>query len=105
MRNKTYISGQITGLPIEVAEKRFKAAQDYLEAQGHTVINPMTLGKQSKWEDYMRQDIIVMLQECDKIAMLPGFGISVGANIEFNLAQSLNFMLSNIPEYVVEHIK
>ena len=40
---KTYISGQITGLPEEEAFQNFADAQTYFESLDYEVINPMLL--------------------------------------------------------------
>ena len=52
-----YISGKITGLPIEEAEKKFfKAQQDIRERfPGAGFVNPMGiyLGENGSWEKYM----------------------------------------------------
>lgn len=88
---RIYISGKITGLPIEVATSTFDKAEGLLMNEGFDVINPMTLSHDYdlSWENYMRVDLIALL-ECTHIYMLKGWHTSKGANIEYNLAKDLN---------------
>ena len=38
---KIYISGQISGQPIEEVADKFEAAETMLKAQGYEVVNPL----------------------------------------------------------------
>lgn len=91
---KIYISGAITGKPIEEALKQFDSAETELLAKGYEVINPMRLihAENSKWEDYMRTDLINMLL-CDSIYMLAGWYKSKGATLENHIAKKLKFKI------------
>ena len=89
-----YISGPITGLPIEEARKNFKLKALELEAMGFTVINPMELPHLHKgeWSDYMREDITALMK-CDSIYILQKWEKSKGAKIEVYLAHILGLMM------------
>lgn len=88
---KTYISGPITGLPIEQAIKNFADAEARLKSAGMEVVNPMTLphDHDKSWEAYMKE-CIVALMGCDCIYMLEGWDKSRGASMEANIAHELN---------------
>jgi hypothetical protein len=94
MENKAYISGKITGLPIEVAYHNFNSAEITLMNEGFDVINPMTINHNHDltWESYMKADLIAML-ECTHIYMLKDWHLSKGANIEYNLAKDLGLKI------------
>jgi len=87
---KTYISGAISGLPLNLVIDKFKKAEDELFSKGHEVINPLNnnIDKNASWLDHMRADI-KMLLDCDAIYMLVGWPDSKGAMIEYQLAQNL----------------
>jgi len=94
---KVYISGKITGLPIEVAMDKFNKAVAGFELHGwgdENIINPMTLihDHDLSWENYMRVDLIELLK-CTHIYMLKDWHTSKGANIEYNLAKDLNLTI------------
>jgi hypothetical protein len=84
---KVYISGKITGLPIQDAEIKFQAAQDLLESLDFEVVNPLKNGlkKDSSWKEHMVKDIDLILT-CDVIYMIDGWTDSVGACIEYDIA-------------------
>ena len=94
MRGTVYISGQITGLPIEEAQKLFKQAEELLIAYGYKVVNPLTLphnhGK--TWDEYMREDLIAMLN-CTHVLMLSNWQQSKGAKIEHSLAKEIGLKI------------
>lgn len=91
---KIYISGKITGDEND-APMNFKKAEIFLKEQGYEVVNPMTLPHKhgQTWCEYMREDLIAMLNGCTHIYMLKNYKESKGATIELGLASSLNFTL------------
>lgn len=86
----TYISGQITGLKIEDAERNFIVAADHLRSNlGLTPINPMEIlpyDPKYEWSDYMLADIKELFR-CDAIYMLDNWEVSKGARIEHAIAK------------------
>lgn len=89
---KVYLSGQITGMPLEVAKAIFAEAEARLRAQGHDVINPLTINTpdpKKHWVDYMMVDIEAMVREARAIYLLPNWGESRGARIEYAIAKEL----------------
>lgn len=91
---KVYISGRITGINYHVAYGLFDQAEKHLADHGHTPINPMKLkhdhGK--SWEEYMVVDISALLT-CEAIFMLPNWGQSKGARIEYAIAREMNLKI------------
>ena len=88
---KVYISGPISGQPIETAKANFKEVENTLTEMGHETVNPFNVLEYHPdltWSDYMKADIIAML-DCDAICMMKGFPTSKGAMVEFNLAVEL----------------
>jgi len=86
---RIYIAGPMTGLP-EFNYPAFNAEAARIRALGYHVENPAENPDQENgaWEDYMKMALRQMLM-CDTVAMLPGWGKSKGALIEYNLAKSL----------------
>lgn len=83
-RTKVYIAGPITG--VEDYRERFAEAERRLTAQGYIALNPAILPDGMATADYMRI-CLAMLDTADAVAMLPGWGKSVGAGIEHTLAR------------------
>lgn len=85
---KIYISGKITGLPIEEAQQIFADAADQLAIMQHEPINPMAhvpYNPDWQYHDYMAEDVRLLLQ-CDAIYMLHNWHDSKGARIERAIA-------------------
>lgn len=85
-----YISGKITGLPIEVAKENFQTAKAELRKayEFEKIVNPMEVvpfNEQWTWHDYMVEDIKYLLK-CSAIYMLKNWGDSKGARIERAIA-------------------
>ena len=91
---KIYLSGKITGLPLDEAQRIFNQAEEFVKGQlgdiypDIEVINPMKevpFKEGFEREDYMAKDIMILLQ-CDAIYMLPGWQESKGARLEHKIA-------------------
>ena len=85
---KIYVSGKITGLPIEEAKQRFADSQALLESIGFEVVNPLEFGlcdEKASWESHMVKDI-ELLFGCDAIYMMDNWTGSTGAGIEYDIA-------------------
>ena len=92
---RVYISGAITGLPIEEVKNNFKKASEYIVKLGFEPVNPFDiyLGKSATWKEYMLVDI-PMLLTCDEIYMLSNWKQSKGATIEFLLAEGAGMKIN-----------
>ena len=90
---RIYIAGPMTGLP-EFNYPAFNAEAARIRALGYHVENPAEnpAPENGAWEDYMKMALRQMLM-CDTVAMLPGWGKSKGALIEYNLAKTLGLEL------------
>jgi len=78
--NKCYISGNITGLNINIARNNFFYASKKVEEKGLQPVNPMSDLSYS-WEHFMIRDI-KLLFDCDYVFMQKDFFFSNGALIE-----------------------
>lgn len=88
---RIYVSGPMTGLP-DHNFPAFHAAAARLRVAGFEVIDPAeNFGGRTDLprETYLRADVILVAQ-CDGIAMLPGWQESRGAKLEYLLARELN---------------
>jgi urease alpha subunit len=87
-----YISGQITGLPIEEAKKNFRVVEKDIIEAGMKPVNPFkvsTFTPNKTWKDYMIDDIEALIR-CDYIYMAKGWKKSKGALLEKIIAESLD---------------
>ena len=76
---KVYIAGKITG--DAEAPRKFREAQDRLEAEGFIVLNPTCLPEGMSRADYMRV-CFAMIDVADTVAFMEGFLDSPGAMLE-----------------------
>ena len=81
---KAYIAGKITGDPDYW--HKFQRAQEDLEDQGFTVINPAELPEGMRPADYMRI-CMAMMDSADIVAFLPDYAQSRGAQLEWAWCQ------------------
>jgi hypothetical protein len=92
---KIYISGPITGRPLEQAEAEFAHAAERLASRGWEVVNPMALPvhetHDQSYAAYMREDLRELL-DCGAIYLLPGWRYSRGARCEKQVADILEMI-------------
>lgn len=82
--SKIYIAGPMAG--VADYKERFAKAEAVLSSMGHTVINPAVLPEGLAPEDYMRI-CLAMVDAAEMVCMLPGWGKSAGAGIEYGYAK------------------
>lgn len=83
---RIYISGATTGQANYL--RNFMKAQEALEKNGHSAVNPTWLehvARDLTYEEYMKIDL-ALLDMCDAIYMLQGWQESKGANREYGFA-------------------
>ena len=89
---KIYLSGQIDGLLPQECTRLFNDAAIIVRekyGEDSTIINPYELPDvQNCWADYMIRDLII-LKDCNVIAMLPNWVNSYGAKIERLFAEKI----------------
>lgn len=105
-----YIAGPMSGIP-QFNFPAFYEAQKALEAQSYTVINPAELDPPEvqeaawasgdgvlkggmvgghTWGMLLARDVQVVADQCDGLALLPGWSGSKGARLELMVAQLCN---------------
>lgn len=104
MKEKVYISGQMTGIEGYNAFE-FNKATDLLRGQGINCVNPFEIGRtiehkldsctiEEKYFMYMKADIAVLL-DCTHIYLLKGWEKSKGAKMEKQIADFFNIKTIN----------
>lgn len=76
-----YIAGRITGVPNYWED--FEKAEEELTAMGFTVLTPTRLPHDLDNEKAMKI-CLTMIDQADAVYFLPGWNLSVGANLEMN---------------------
>ena len=85
---KIYISGKITGLPINEVIGKFQAAEAKIRRFGFDPVSSLRNGLplEANWADQMGKDVALLLQS-DAIYMLSDWQQSEGAMIEYLIAR------------------
>lgn len=81
---KAYIAGKITG--DEHYREKFRRAEERLQKEGFTVLNPAAMPEGMQPADYMRI-CIAMIDSADVVAFLPDYASSRGARLEWAWCQ------------------
>ena len=86
---KVYISGKISGKPIEETERKFAEAEERLRAEGYEVLSPLKNGLplESDYSSHMIIDLLMLFQ-ADAIYMLHDWSDSNGAITELAAAKA-----------------
>lgn len=97
---RVYISGPMTGR-LCMNRDAFRWAEDQLRSAGFDPLNPAANGipEDASYEEHMRADLCMLLQ-ADAIAVLPGWKMSRGAQIETRLASFLGLTIRPIGDYL-----
>ncbi len=95
MATKIYLSGAISGRPIDEARQQFAEAETKLQKWGFEVLNPFNNGliETAPWGDHMKADI-KMLLAADAVYMLDGWVDSKGARLENIIAGALDMPIN-----------
>jgi hypothetical protein len=85
---RIYISGQISGLPLEETKAKFGNIENELAKQGYEVVNPLKNGipYNAPWEVHIAMDILLLIG-CQAIYLLPDWAYSKGATLEKKIAE------------------
>ena len=90
---RIYISGPMTG--IENYKERFAKAEQEIQEQGHSVVNPALVDfilPNGTYEEYMKIDMF-LLDMCYTIYMLKGWEKSCGSNREYGYAMAKDYIV------------
>ena len=90
-KNGIYVSGPMTGYP-KLNRPKFNKIADQLSKYGYKVVNPAFFSD-GLWKACLVRDLIVMLLFCNKLALLPGWKKSKGAQLEISVARKLGFRI------------
>ncbi|MCG7607123.1 DUF4406 domain-containing protein [Mycobacterium sp. CnD-18-1] len=75
----------------------FHAKALELRAAGEEVINPAEfdaeIGPDQSWDTYLRRDLVLLAEKCDKVVLLPGWEDSKGAQLERYVAEKLGMTI------------
>lgn len=108
---KAYLSGPMSGLP-DLNKPAFYRAAAEMRCRAIDVVNPAEHEADAKgqsWSDYLKKDL-VLLAQCDMVAVLPGWTKSRGARLEVYVALKLGMKvidaatLEDIPLKVVDPV-
>lgn len=92
----TYIAGKMSGIE-DFNHPAFHAKALELRAAGEEVINPAEfdaeIGPDQPWDVYLRRDLVLLAEKCDKVVLLPGWEDSKGAQLEHHVAQALGMTI------------
>ena len=91
----TYVSGPMSGLP-DNNYPAFMTASTELRDAGQVVVNPAELPEpeeEQDWDWYLRRDIVALVS-CGRVAMLPGWQNSRGAQLEHHIARELGMEIT-----------
>jgi Domain of unknown function (DUF4406) len=92
-----YIAGPMTGLP-ELNFPAFFEAERVLRAHGFDVLNPADRAGRTEgmpWSWYLRRGVRDVT-ESDGVALLPGWGDSRGARLEWFVARGLDLPAATV---------
>jgi len=98
--NLIYLAGPMTGLP-DHNFPAFRAAAERLQQAGWEVVNPAdNFGGRTDLPrgSYLRADVVLLLQ-CDAMAMLPGWADSRGAKLEYLLGRELGMPIIDVATF------
>ena len=93
-RQRTYVSGRMSGIERDVYLRRFSQAEELLKGEGYRVYNP------SKWwflkhvpYRFALAFDLFMMCFCDRVYMLNGWSQSDGATAEHSFARSTGMIV------------
>lgn len=102
MSDRIYISGPMTGYP-KYNFPAFETAAKRLRLIGLDVVSPHEFGEGGvqSWSDYLRKDLIALLERCDSVATLHGWEKSKGATLEVHVARSLGMRVESVDWWAI----
>lgn len=103
---RVYISGRISGLPLDEAKKKFQHYEDFIRSIGLTPINPMHNGlpDTASWMQHMHEDID-LVASAGAILFIPDWTKSDGANVEYFVARHLGLEIHTLTQTLEEYAR
>lgn len=112
-RRAIYVAGPMAGLP-EHNFPAFRRAALRLRNAGYPVISPHEVPlpcgctgalqqcsiAEHDWSEFLRADLIVMLSDAGRVAVLPGWEHSRGATLEVHIAERLGISVKPLDEWL-----
>lgn len=97
------LGGSLSESEVNANLQAFHRADQQLRAHGYDVANPATnlTPDDPTWENWMRLALGKMLT-CDEVCLLPGWELSRGATIEYNVARELGMRTRNLADYLAD---
>lgn len=97
---KIYISGKVTGLPMEEVEDKFMQAASIVRHHGCLAVIPVHHCRPEwSWQRCMKVCLALLL-ECDTILLLPDWKKSRGAKIEFLMAVACGLRIVKLKQFI-----
>ena len=99
---KIYLSGPMTGIK-DLNRPLFNREAAKLRRAGYVVINPPELDDfepEPTWETCLRRDLRILVDQCDRVATLPNWKKSRGANLEIHVARALSMPVHSVRYYL-----
>lgn len=84
-----YLSGPMTG-KTDHNRPTFRFVAERLTLAGYDVINPGEQPDGLTWHEYLVNDVNAIIGHADALALLPGWHLSKGANLEHRVARAFN---------------
>ncbi|WP_053958368.1 DUF4406 domain-containing protein [Sulfobacillus thermosulfidooxidans] len=96
-----YLSGPMSGLP-DFNYPAFHAMASQLRTRGYVVINPAESGTPPGWEyaDYLRHDLVQLVEHAEGVALLPGWRTSRGSRVEVMVAEALGLPVASLNQWM-----
>jgi len=84
---RVFISGRVTGLPRQEAERNFQRAEDLLYLNTFDPVNPLKFVPEDASNKQAMKILLPILCDCDAILLLNDHKFSEGSHIEKKTAQ------------------
>lgn len=87
-----YLAGPMSGIE-DGNYPAFREAARVLRAQGYRIASPHEHGRPRHYGEayYLRLGLLLLLEKCDSLALLPGWQTSKGTVVELTVARALKY--------------
>jgi hypothetical protein len=96
---RLYVSGPMSGYP-DSNYPAFYLAADMLQGYGYETVNPADVGAEGgQYTDLLKKDILLLL-DCEGVAVLEGWWASRGAQAEVGIAGIIGLPVRPVAEWI-----